>query len=182
LIENTTTITNHRPRGSLHALQESHRSRWLATTARLKCSYSYANPSPRVHWIAIVVTTQAGNYLSSKDRTGRMVVSIRRDVYTYSRARGKKPYPGFDPAIPNLEDVGHMRCAFVSNVEGSSHRFKGYLCIGLFRGDTMCLGSRRFVVVFFTACGLVLKRRLWRLSSPRYEDGPSSMTMLLDVL
>ena len=174
MIENTTTITNHRPRGSLHALQESHRSRWLAATARLKCSYSYANPSPRVHWIAIVVTTQAGNYLSSKDRTGRMVVSIRRDVYTYSRARGKKPYPGFDPAIPNLEDVGHMRCAlaclFACWVMELTPRFKGEGTLVSFGGDTVFLSwlrmaRRRFVIVFFTRFGS--KRLLLRFSALR---------------
>jgi hypothetical protein len=70
------------------------------------------HPSPRVYWTVLAVATQAGDYQTLKDWTGRFVVSIRRDIYTYSRVNGEKPYPGFQPVIPSLGFVGHMRRAF----------------------------------------------------------------------
>ena len=107
-MNNATTIANDRPRGSTASSSQPQRTT-ACHESEAEMQLQLRDPSVRIHWIAIAVTTQAGNYLSSKDWTGRMVVSIRRDIYTYLRLRsvdscasGKKPYPGCDPAIPNL--------------------------------------------------------------------------------
>lgn len=76
------------------------------------------DPSLRVHWIAIAVASRAGNEQGLEGLDGPICSKHKaRHLYLPAsspwvllRKRKRSPIQVFDPAIPKLGVVGHMRC------------------------------------------------------------------------